>query len=105
MKAARPIIMAAAILASSAASAQTAVTKEGYAACFSREWLDSFLTFVNAGDTGSMQAYLDQQRCISLRAGVTVTITDSPGVFGGVVGFTFQGVELFAPREALDYGR
>lgn len=103
MKNIKALTLIVALTASSASAALTGTTKAGYPACFTREWLDNFITFANADDTGSIQAYLDQQRCLNLRAGITVTVTDAPGVFGSVVGFTFQGVELFAPREALDY--
>lgn len=95
-------ILSLTILFSNVALAQSATTKQGYAACQTEAWLDDFMTFANADDTNNMNAYLQAQRCISLRAGLTVTITDRSGMLGSKVAFVYEGVKLWTVREALD---
>lgn len=99
------IIFIFASLIAGSAYAQSATTKEGgYAACLTEALLDDFVTFATAGDTANMNAYLQSQRCISLRGGITVTITERSGLLGAKVAFVFQGVKLWTVREALDRG-
>lgn len=83
----------------SEASAQLAATTvEGYAACLSEAWLDDLLAYFAAKDNASAQAYLDQKKCVVLKGGLRVTITDA--------GFTkhefaYMGVKLYTLREGL----
>lgn len=92
-------IMVLTLLASSTTVAGIpAVTQDGYIACQTEEWLDDFLDFLTANDKASAQAYLDANRCISIKGGLQVTIVD--------VGltkhqFAFRGVKLWTVREAL----
>ncbi len=83
--------------------AMSATTKGGYAACVSEEYLDDFVSFAVAKDYGSIQSYLDTQKCIELKQGMRVTVTDSPGMFGGKVGFVINGIKLWTVREGLKY--
>jgi hypothetical protein len=80
--------------------AQTGVTTGGYVACLSKEWLDDFVKFSVAKDYGSMQAYLNT-KCFQIKEGVVVTITEYPGMFGGVTGFVFNGVKFWTVREGI----
>lgn len=75
-----------------------ATTVEGYVACLTEEWLDDIVSFSVAKDHGSIQAYLDQDKCVILRGGLRVTITDA--------GFTkhefsYMGLKLYTVREGL----
>lgn len=92
------------IIFSSQAHAISATTNDGHAACFKKEWLDDVVNFIIAKDMGSFQAYLDSKKCIILKKGLRVTVTESPGMFGSKAGFVFNGVKLWTVREGLSYG-
>jgi hypothetical protein len=79
-------------------------TKGGHVACFEKGWLDDIISFVVAEDMDSLQAYIDSKKCIILKKGLRVTVTESPGMFGGTAGFVFRGIKLWTTREALKYG-
>ena len=66
--------------------------------------MDDVISFIVAKDMDSFQAYLDSKKCIVLKKGLKVTITESPGVFGGTAGFVFKGIKLWTVREAFNYG-
>ena len=92
------------VLLSSHAFAMSGTTKGGYTACLSEGLLDDFVSFAVAKDYSSIQAYLDTQKCIRLKEGLRVTVTESPGMFGGKTGFVIKGIKLWTVREALSYG-
>lgn len=79
-------------------------TNDGYVACLSEALLDDVTKFVTANDKASLQAYLDSKKCIIIKGGLKVTVTESPGMFGGKTGFVFQGLKLWTYREAINYG-
>ncbi|MEZ5569216.1 MAG: hypothetical protein R3E54_12900 [Halioglobus sp.] len=83
--------------------AQAATTNSGYAACLSKQYLDDFISFANAKDTDSIQAYIDSQKCISLKAGLRVTLVDTSGLLSSKVQFAFKGLKLWTVREALNF--
>jgi len=89
---------------STQAYALSGTTKGGHTACLKKQWLDDVISFVVAKDMDSFQAYLDSKKCIVLKEGLRVTVTDSPGMFGGTAGFVFKGIKLWTVREALEYG-
>ncbi|SEH08108.1 hypothetical protein [Candidatus Venteria ishoeyi] len=84
--------------------ALSGTTKGGHAACLKKQWLDDVVSFVVAKDMDSFQAYLDSKKCIVLKKGLRVTVTESPGMFGGTAGFVFKGIKFWTVREALEYG-
>jgi hypothetical protein len=90
-------------LSVSTAYAMPATTNPGYVACRTESQLDEFISFVVAKDQGSMNAYLNNRKCVSMKAGLKVTVTDSPGFLGGKAGFVFRGVKMWTVREALNY--
>jgi len=61
--------------------------------------------FAAAGDRASFDSYLNSQKCTILDDGVSVTVTDPPGIFGTIAGFVFNGVKLWTVREGLDYSK
>lgn len=73
-------------------------TVGGHAACLSEEWLDDIISFAVAKDTGSFQVYLDSQKCIILKAGLPVTITDAGFIVHEIV---INGIKLWVPVEAI----
>ena len=88
----------------SSAWALQGTTQKDYIACFNKSDLDDIITFVSVKDLASMNAYLMQHKCIMLSGGLTVTVTKSPGMFGGSVEFVYKGLKLWTVREALkDY--
>jgi len=88
----------------SLAHAMSGITTGGHAVCLKKEWLDDVTSFVVAKDIDSFQAYLDSNKCIILKKGLRVTITESPGMFGGTAGFVFKGIKMWTYREGLEYG-
>ena len=98
------ILFIVSVFISSQAHAMSGITTGGHAACLKEEWLDDVTSFVIAKDMDSFQAYLDSNKCVILKKGLRVTVTDSPGMFGGKAGFVFKGVKLWTYREALEYG-
>lgn len=73
-------------------------TVGGQIACLSEEWLDDMFSFVAAKDMGSFEAYIDSQRCLILKAGLPLTITD----FGFTVHeIVISGIKLWVPIEAV----
>lgn len=81
----------------------SAVTEGGHTACVKEQWFDDVMKFIVAGDKASFQAYLDSNKCVILKKGLKVTVTDSPGVFGTRVEFVYSGIKFWTVREALDY--
>ncbi|AKJ93877.1 hypothetical protein TVD_00200 [Thioalkalivibrio versutus] len=63
------------------------------------------VSFVGADDMGSFEAYIEQGRCVVMQGGQKVTVTDSPGMFGGRTGFVFRGTKLWTLREGISYGQ
>jgi len=92
------------ILLSTQVYALSGTTKGGHTACLKKQWLNDVIDFVAADDIDSFQAYIDSRKCIILKKGLRVTVTDSPGMFGGTVEFIFKGTRFWTVREALEYG-
>lgn len=85
----------------STALAMQGTTQQDYIACFAKSDLDDVISFVSAKDLASIDAYRRQNKCIMLKEGLTVTVTKSPGMFGGYVEFVYRGIKLWTVREAL----
>ncbi len=80
------------------ASAATAVTVAGNIACLSEGELDDAITYAVNKDTASLQSLLDRGRCLILKGGLRVTVTDA--------GFTkhefaYRGIKLWTVAEGL----
>lgn len=88
---------------SSNAYALSGITTGGQYACLKKQWLDDIITFAVADDRKSVQAYLNARRCFVVKKGLKVTVTESPGVFGTITGFVFEGTKLWTVREGLTY--
>jgi hypothetical protein len=105
MKAAQMLGLIALSLVAFPAWAMQGTTKDGHVACAQEQWLKDMVSFVSAGDKDSFSAYLSQNRCLVMKGGLRVTVTDSPGMFGGRTGFVFQGTKLWTVREGIEYGQ
>ena len=92
------------LLISTQSIAFSGVSTGGHTACFKKSWYKEAVSFVVAGDMDSFESYFDTKKCLSLKEGIKVTITESPGIFGGTTGFVFRGVKLWTAREAFEYG-
>jgi hypothetical protein len=78
-------------------------TVGGHAACPTREWYDDLVAFMVAEDRESVNAYFTAERCIVLKPGLKVTVTEYPGMFGGSTQIVIKGVKLWTFREAVNY--
>lgn len=97
------VIILCGLIPINATALGSATTEGGHIACVKKEWFEDIMSFIVAEDKSSVQAYLDANKCIILKKGLKVTITESPGVFGTKVGFVISGIKLWSVREALDY--
>lgn len=98
------IIFAVALLWASSAHALVGTTVDGFAACFSKSDVEDLVKYSVAKDQASFNALLAAKRCIILKGGVTVTITESPGVFGTLTQFAIEAVKMWTVREGItDY--
>ena len=80
-------------------------TVGGQIACTQKGWYNDMVQFVAAEDKESFKNYINRKRCVILKKGLHVTVTDSPGMFGGTTGFVFHGYKFWTAREAITYGR
>jgi len=80
----------------------SAVTKGQFPVCLKKEWLKDILSFLNAGDEDSFDAYQNTEKCIMLKKGLRVTVTEPPGMFGGTAGFVVKGLKFWTVREELE---
>jgi hypothetical protein len=78
-------------------------TKDGYIACQKKEWLDDVTAFISQKDHASLQAYLDAKKCLIMKGGLRVTVTEWPGILRGTTGFIYQGIKFWTYREGIDY--
>lgn len=83
--------------------ASAATTNSGYPACLKKEWLDDLVQFSISKDNNSWKAYMNSGKCLMMKGGLKVTVTESPGVFGGTTGFIFEGTKAWTLREAINY--
>ena len=72
------------------------------AVCLKKEWAKDMVSFANAKDIDSFQAYFETAKCTVLKKGVRVTVTEPPGMFGGIAGFVLKGVKFWTVREELE---
>jgi len=78
-------------------------TVNGHLACFTENWYYEFTGYAKDGNERKIKEYIDAKRCTVLRGGLTVTITDPPGLFGATAGFTFYGVKLWTDAFGVDF--
>lgn len=99
------ILIIALLVISIPAYALPATSNGGHAACLKKVWLDDLINFIVSKDKDSFQAYIDTKKCVTLKSGLKVTVTESPGMFAGTTGFIFKGTKFWTVREAFEYGR
>jgi len=80
----------------------SAVTKGKVPVCLKKEWMNDMLSFLNSGDEDSFMAYQDTKKCIMLKKGLRVTVTDPPGMFDGIAEFVVKGLKFWTVREELE---
>lgn len=101
----RMILFAALYLCAIQSHAMSAQSRDGFVACITKEWVEDMVSFARTKDTGSFQAYIDSKKCVIMKEGLKVTVTDSPGILGRTAGFVYQGIKLWTVRDGLDYGK
>lgn len=91
-------LCAAGALAPKPAAAQAAVTKDGYFACLTEQYLDDVLSFAAAKDLRNIDAYIQQRKCVIMKGDLKVTIVN----WGFTVHqFAFEGIKLWTVSEGL----
>ena len=80
----------------------SAIIRGDAASCLKKEWIKDMVSFANARDLDSFQAYFDTAKCAVLKKGLRVTVTEAPGIFDGIVGFVLKGVKFWTVREELE---
>jgi hypothetical protein len=98
------LIITVLILGISPAWGMKATTTNNCIACFTEESINDIVSFVASGDRTNFDAYVKMQKCIILKGGVDVTVTKSPGMFGGNTQFVIRGIKLWSTSGGLtDY--
>ncbi len=85
-----------------AGTSHAATTRDGFA-CVSKEVLETMVKATVQGDDGTQIAILRDGRCFKMRGGLTITVTDYPGVFDDKVGFVFQGVKFWTLERWVNF--
>jgi len=89
---------------SSSTWAMRATTVQNSVCCYNKEHLNDMLQFSSSGDRGSFEAYVKMGRCMFVNGGIDVTVMDSPGMFGGITSFIYEGLKFWTTRQGLtDY--
>ena len=97
------IVILIIVLMSANANAQSATTNENYIACTSERYYEDMMAFVGAGDTASFEVYRAANKCLILKAGMTVTVIDR-SLFGPTV-IMYKGVKLWTVGDAITVNR
>lgn len=95
------IALAVMLSLSSLANAMTGTTKEGYPLCFQKEWLEELMQFEYAKDRASYDEYMRTDKCLIMRKAISVTVLESPGVFGTTTGIVIKGTKAWTLREGV----
>ncbi len=69
-------ILALLLVFSTTSFASEAVTKDGHPACFKEKWHQDLSSFAGK-DMASFEAYISSRKCIILKQGLIVRVTDS----------------------------
>ena len=83
------------------ASALKATTVKDSVACFSKESLKEMQHFASNRDRNSFDVYIKSGKCIIMKGGLDVNVIESPGMFGGITMFIYNGVKLWTNRSSL----
>ncbi len=72
-----------------------------YVACRTELWLDFMNDFYINYDFASFNNYIDTNRCIIMKGGLTVTVTGQ-GSNLGILGFIHEGTQWYIYRDAIN---
>ena len=72
-----------------------------YVACRTELWLDFMNDFYINYDFASFNNYIDTNRCIIMKGGLTVTVTGQ-GSNLGILGFIHEETQWYTYREAIN---
>jgi hypothetical protein len=78
-------------------------TKGGYFACLKKEWLIDMLRFKESKRASDFQSYLDSNKCIILRKGIKVVISEFPSIMDNTVGLIYRRTRAWTTVDALDF--
>lgn len=88
------------VLLSANAHAVTAVTKTGYVACISEQYLDDIVQFKRERDRQRGEQYIMSKKCVVPKSGLVVTVEDTSKE--GKTQFDYNGFKLWTITDALD---
>lgn len=98
----KKLIILACLLLPALASASPATTTPSTLACTTKAYYSNAIDFIIAKDMGSLEAYINQNKCIVLKGGLRVTITDAGFMTHE---FVIQGITLYTASENLKLRR
>ncbi|VAX15921.1 hypothetical protein MNBD_NITROSPINAE02-1289 [hydrothermal vent metagenome] len=59
--------------------------------------------FMETKDKIWFKNYINNKKCVFIKGGLKVTITEPPGIFGRFVGFKYKGKEYWAFKDSIIY--
>jgi hypothetical protein len=83
-----------------AITAIAAVTKTGYVACISEQYLDDIVQFKRERDRQRGEQYIMSKKCVVPKRGLVVTVEDTSKE--GKTQFDYNGFKLWTITDALD---
>ena len=89
------------LLSITAQPAIAAQTVQGKIACLTKQWFEDFAKFAAADDMGSIQAYLDSNKCMQMKGGLKVTVLEYPGMLSGQWHVSFNGTKFWVQRDGI----
>jgi len=80
-------------------------TKDEHVACYKEKWMEDMLDFIRTKNRAKFTSYIQDRRCLFMRGGREVELTDPPGLFGSLAGFKMGGVKYWTSKDSLHYGK
>lgn len=78
-------------------------TKEDHIACVKKKWIKDMQKFMETKNKQRFRNYINNQKCLFVKGGLKVTITEYPGIFGRFVGFEYNGKKFWAFKDSIIY--
>ncbi len=85
------------------AAGSKTMTKDEHVACYKKKWMEDMLDFIRTENRAKFTSYIQDRRCLFMRGGRKVELTDPPGIFGSLAGFKMGGVKYWTSKDSLLY--
>ncbi len=79
------------------------VTVEGHPACEKKKWFLEIHELIIKKKKRKFRNYFDTGKCIILRGGKKVEVTEKPGFFGKTTEFVFDGKKYWTDNKGIDF--